>query len=358
MTKAPLRVGIVGANAERGWAKDAHLPALRGSPRFELAGVSARTRENAEAAAKAFGAAHAFLTEELVRAPEIDIVVVTVRVPDHIPIVLAALEAGKHVYCEWPLGRNVEEATQMAEAAERAGVCVIVGLQGLASPAVRQAAELVHGQKLGRPLTARIVSPTAGWGPAAPPFYAYLNDVQHGATLSTIAGGHTLAVVESVLGPFVELQAQATIQHPEVHILGADGKIERNCADHLLVFGVHANGCVSATEIVGGAMSADHPFEFKVRGSEHNLALGGAFPGGFQVAELRLTTDADAAPVPRTPVRSPGANVAELYTILAQEIDGAPRTGPDFRQAVRTTQLLDIIDRAAKTGVRQHVGGM
>jgi predicted dehydrogenase len=356
MTKPPLRVGIVGANAARGWAKDAHVPALRGLPRFALAAVSARTRENAEAAAKAFDAPLACLTEELVRSPEVDVVAVTVRVPDHLPIVLAALEAGKHVYCEWPLGRNVEEATHMAEAAERAGVCAIVGLQGVASPAVREAASLVQAQKLGKPLHARILSPTAGWGPAAPLFYAYLNDVQHGATLATIAGGHTLAVVEHVLGPFVAAQAQSAIQHKHVHILGEDRAIERNCADHLVVLGEHASGYVSTTIVSGGSMAADGGFAFDVRGGAHALRIGGSFPGGFQVATLSLETDAEAAPVPPVKVKGPGANVAELYTMLAQQIDGGQRTAPDFRDAVRTSLLLETIDRAATSGQRQTLG--
>src|SRR5687768_10483836 len=111
MSNEPLRVGLVGANPERGWAPWAHVPALNALPQFRLEGVSARTRETAEAAARAFGAARAYGdTWELVRSPDVDIVTICVKVPEHRPIVLAALEAGKHVFCEWPLGRDVAEA--------------------------------------------------------------------------------------------------------------------------------------------------------------------------------------------------------------------------------------------------------
>src|SRR6516164_6889129 len=124
MTK-PIRVGIVGANAQRAWAHDAHVPALAALPGFQLAAVSARTQELAEAARAAFGAGRAFGDSlALVRDPDIDLVAVTVKVPEHRAVVLAALAAGKHVYCEWPLGRDLAEAEEMA-AAVRPGSRVI-----------------------------------------------------------------------------------------------------------------------------------------------------------------------------------------------------------------------------------------
>ena len=108
---APLRIGFAGANAERGWAKDAHFPALKALPGLAVHAVSARTQEIADAAAAAFGAAKAFGDSlAMARDPDIDIVAVTVKVPEHRQIVLAALEAGKHVYCEWPLARDHAEA--------------------------------------------------------------------------------------------------------------------------------------------------------------------------------------------------------------------------------------------------------
>src|ERR1700704_5517352 len=123
----PIRVGIVGANAERGWGRDAHLDALRSLPQFTIGAVSARTQALAERAATAFGVTRAFGdSRALARDPDIDLVVVTVKVPEHRTVVLAALEAGKHVYCEWPLGRDLEEAKEMA-AAVRPGSHAVVG---------------------------------------------------------------------------------------------------------------------------------------------------------------------------------------------------------------------------------------
>jgi predicted dehydrogenase len=351
-------VGVVGANPERGWAKDAHIPALKALPGYVIAGVSARTIETARAAADAFGAAKAYETMELARSPDIDVVAVTVKVPEHLPIVMAALEAGKHVFCEWPPGRDAGEAQAMAQAAARAPGVSLIGLQGLAAPAVRRAAEIVRSGALGRLLSARVVSPTAGWGAAAPAFYAYLSDKSTGATLSTIAGGHTLAVVEAVLGRFAEVQAQAVIQHPKVQIMGTDEVVERSCADHLALLGVHEGGCVSTVEIAGARPPAS-PFLLEAIGERGELRVTGAkSAGGFQVGDLKLETTVDAAPQPASAIpglRGPPSNVSELYLMLAAAIDGGPRTGPDFGEALRLTRLLDAIDVASATGSRQRV---
>ncbi len=51
-----IRVGIVGASASRGWALQAHIPALRALPEFQLTAVCTTRRETADASAKAFGA--------------------------------------------------------------------------------------------------------------------------------------------------------------------------------------------------------------------------------------------------------------------------------------------------------------
>ena len=115
-----LRVGIIGASAERGWAKESHVPAVQKLTGLQLAAVAAGDQAKSEAAAQAFGAKKAYSNaEELVRDPEIDLVTVAVKVPDHRELLLAALEEGKHIYCEWPLGRNLTEAKELSAAAER-----------------------------------------------------------------------------------------------------------------------------------------------------------------------------------------------------------------------------------------------
>lgn len=357
MSPSPLRVGLVGGNAERGWARDAHVPALATLPRYRVAGVSARDAATARAAAHSFGAERAFdSTLDLVRSPDIDVVAVTVKVPEHLPVVLAALEAGKHVYCEWPLGRTVTEADQMAAAADRASGCTIIGLQGLAAPAVERAEALIRSGALGRLLSARVVSPTAGWGASAPPHYAYLNERKNGATMADIAGGHTVALVERLLGRYVQLQAQEAILNPDIILTGTDLMIRRDCADHLAILGKHDSGCTSSVEIVSGR--GQTPFLFELFGSRGGLRITGLCPGGYQTGVLMLEGDVDAEVAPLNlgnGLKGPAANVAETYRRLAEVIDNGSPPGQSFREAAHLTHLMASIADAARTGIRWAV---
>jgi len=80
------------------------VPALRAlSDDFETVGVANTSLKSAEAAAAAFGPPRAFESAAaLIASPEIDVVIVTVKVPHHREVVTAALQNSKSVYCEWP----------------------------------------------------------------------------------------------------------------------------------------------------------------------------------------------------------------------------------------------------------------
>src|SRR6267378_7047349 len=126
-----IRVGIIGANPDRGWAAQAHIPALRSlSDDFEITALSTSRRESADAAGELFRVPLAFDNhQELVNSPAVDVVAVTVKVPYHLELASAALAAGKSVYCEWPLGKGVKEAAALAALAKRQNVLAVAGLQ-------------------------------------------------------------------------------------------------------------------------------------------------------------------------------------------------------------------------------------
>jgi predicted dehydrogenase len=133
-TSSKIRVGIVGASASRGFASIAHIPALRALPQFEIAAVCTARQDSAEAAARHYGVPLAFSDpEKLARHPDVDLVTVSVKVTDHYRPTMAAIRAGKHVYCEWPLARDTEEAAQMSTAAQQRGIRHAVGLQSITS---------------------------------------------------------------------------------------------------------------------------------------------------------------------------------------------------------------------------------
>src|SRR5256885_10726032 len=107
-----IRVGIIGANPDRGWAAQAHIPALKSlSDDFEITALSTSRRESADAASKLFGVPTAFDNhQDLVSSSAVDVVAVTVKVPYHLELATAALEAGQAVDCGWPLRNGPNQA--------------------------------------------------------------------------------------------------------------------------------------------------------------------------------------------------------------------------------------------------------
>jgi predicted dehydrogenase len=93
---------------------------------FEITALSTSRRESADAAGERFGVAAAFDNHhDLVNSAAVDVVAVTVTVPYHLKLASAALEVGKAVYCEWPLGNGLHEAETPASRAKESGVLAV-----------------------------------------------------------------------------------------------------------------------------------------------------------------------------------------------------------------------------------------
>src|SRR5207244_8166611 len=116
-----IRVGIIGADPDRGWAKQAHIPALKSlSDDFEITALSTSRSVSAAAAGKLFGVPLAFDNHhDLVNSAAVDVVAISVHVPYHLELAADALTAAQAVHCEWPLGNGLEEAERLAALAEK-----------------------------------------------------------------------------------------------------------------------------------------------------------------------------------------------------------------------------------------------
>jgi predicted dehydrogenase len=211
MTGQRFKVGIVGLQPGRSWAARAHIPALRAlSETYEIVGVANTSLASAEKAAAATGLPRAFAdVAELIAAPEIDIVTVTMKVPHHLEIVKAAIGAGKHVYCEWPLGNGLAEAEELAALARAKGVLGVVGTQARVAPEIEYLRHLIAEGFVGEVLSSTLVARGRGWGGSIPEkkVSAYLLDRANGATMLTIPMGHTLAALRDILGEVAEVSA-------------------------------------------------------------------------------------------------------------------------------------------------------
>lgn len=356
MTIHPLQVGLVGANPHSSWAKTSHIPAIQALPDVELAAVATSNIESAREAGQAFGVAQFYgSADELAQSADVEVVSVCVKVPYHRDIVLAALEAGKHVLCEWPLARTVEEAQQLAERAAQADVHVGVNLQARMSPAAKRAKELLASGAIGRPLSANIISTTTGFGGQTLGAYKYFDDPQSGANLSTITGGHTLDLAIFLLGGIGELSAMSSIKFAQVEVMDEGTSIERTVADHLAIAARFENGCLASIEVDSGR-PAETPFVFQIIGTKGEITLRGGSPFGFQGGELTLEASVafDAPEAPSSPqLRGPLANVGELYERFALDVRHDQHKVPTFQHALRLHKLMRSVETAAQSGTRQ-----
>jgi predicted dehydrogenase len=360
---AKLRVGMVGVTPDRGFSSIAHMPALQGLPEFEVVAICTTRQESAEAAARHYGVPHAFADPvKLAQHPDVDLVTVCVKVPGHFTPVMAAIEAGKHVYCEWPLGRNTGEAMQMCGAAEQKGVRHAVGLQGQVSPSINYVKDLIADGYVGKPLSATLFVNAANWGTVLD--RSYQADFANGANLMTITGGHNLDALCYCLGEFRELFAFAVSQRAEITTQDA-AVVAKDVPDQLVVSGVVDGGAVVSVQVRGG-MARGSECMLEIHGSEGDLSLTATMRASTQRQELIVKggrgDDKDVAVlevpakyrwVPDTvPTGSP-YNVAQLYRKFGKAIlDGSP-FHPSFNDAVTRHRMLDAIVAASRSGQKQ-----
>src|SRR5881296_1995817 len=282
-----IRVGIIGANPDRGWAAQAHIPALKSlSHDFEITALSTSRRESADAAGKLFGVPLACDNhQDLVSRADVDVVAITVKVPYHLELASAALNAGKAVYCEWPLGNGLVEAQSLAALAKKKGVLAVVGLQARSAPSVAYVRDLIKQGYVGEVLSTSLIGSGLGWGPTVEPFNIYLNDKKNGATMLSIALGHAADALCHCLGEVRELSATMTVRRETFTIAGTGERKAMASDDQVCATGLLEGGAAFSIHYRGG-YSRGTNLLWEINGTEGDLQLTA---GGGQAQIFELT---------------------------------------------------------------------
>src|SRR6058998_3110785 len=361
-----IRVGVIGANPDRGWAAQAHIPALRSlADDFEITALSTSRRESADAASKLFGVPTAFDNhQDLVSNPAVDVVAVTVKVPYHLELATAALEAGKAVYCEWPLGNGVKEAETLAALAKKQGVLAVAGLQARAAPSVAYVRDLIAQGYVGEVLSTTLIGSGMGWGPTVEPYNAYLNDKKNGATMLSIALGHAADALCHCLGEARELSATMAMRRKSFIVAGTGESKPMAADDQVAVSGLLEGGTAFSIHYRGGSSRGTNLL-WEINGTEGDLQLT-AEGGQAQLFELTVRGGKGAQPaleilrVPEkyrwAPPQGPSTNVAQAYARFARDYREGTHVCPTFDDAVTRHRMLDAIETAEATGRRQTLG--
>jgi predicted dehydrogenase len=353
-----IRVGVVGANAVRGWARGTHLPALRGSRDYEITAIAARDPQQAAAV---WGAPLAFTDAHVLAAhADVDLVVVAVPVPSREGVVETAIAAGKYVYCEWPLAFEAPTAAALRDRAAAAGVRHVIGLQSRHHPALRHLRELVAdgwvGDVLSASLSFTLSTPTT-W----PTRYAPLLATKATSRL-IIVGGHAFDLFRRGVGDFVELSATVATRIPYAELADTGERIPLTAPDQIAVHGVLASGAVGAVRIVTGSPHGSG-YRVEVNGREGRLVMLSANDDlvgtQFTLYGSRGRAEPQPLPTPRhltadllmdaTPAVR---NVHRVYADLAAAIRGGTPVEPDFDTAVEVHDLLDTVESSSALGRR------
>ncbi|MDJ0960969.1 MAG: Gfo/Idh/MocA family oxidoreductase [Acidimicrobiia bacterium] len=354
-----VRVGLVGADAAgAGWGPVAHMPALRALENLELAALCTSRPESAAAAEAAYGIPAYHDARELAAQPDIHLVAVVVRVPYHQDVVMPALEAGKHVFCEWPLGANVAEAQEMAELARAQGVVSGIGLQGRHDPSLTFIKELHDDGWLGDVLSVNMTMFGSGAG-TSNSRSAWMGVAKNGANFTTIAAGHTLDYVAYCLGPLAEFSASVATRVPQWRLADTGETVDVDAPDSVVINGTLAGGANLAFHAASVPFNASN-WRMEVYGTKGTIVastpvlpqispitLEGA-QGGEPLAPLSIPDRLWAKPAALPD--GPAGNVGRGYFRMAKAIREGTRFKPDFDHAVRLHELLEALQRSSDEG--------
>jgi len=259
--------GFMGKTHSFGFATAARVFELPITLEMEtLADIS---MEQAEDARKALGFNRATDNwRDLIEDPSIDIIDITAPNALHKEMALAAIAAGKHVYCEKPLAPLAKDALEMAEAAEAAGVKTQVGFNYLMNPMLNVAREMIAAGELGEIYSFRgvhaedyMADPNGPW--------TFRHDPVGGGALADI-GSHILATAEFLLGPISQVMGNCHTLIPErIDARGNRRAVEVDDVCHgFLQFEAGFTGAIEANWVATGR-SMQHDFE--VYGSKGSL---------------------------------------------------------------------------------------
>lgn len=356
-----IGVGVIGASPLRpGWAVTSHLPALAALDRYELRAVATSSTESADAAGKAYGVPAFAGAGEMIAHPDVELVVVTVKIAHHHRLVGLAIDAGKMLMSEWPLGVDFGQSEDLASRAASAGVANLVGLQARMAPSIRYARDLIAQGYIGDVLATTMVGSGIAWAGVSDTAHAYMFDARQNATLVSVPTMHALDALQFVLGDLADIRAAGAIRRPSVMMADTGQHIASSATDHLAIAGSLESGAIASIFYRGGTSRGEN-FRWEINGTKGDLVLTSPV-GNLQVLaptlfagrgdetsvrEMVVPIDYDLAP---NAPGGPAANVARLYAAFAADLAAGTvgATAPDFAHAIRLHRTLDRISEAMR----------
>jgi predicted dehydrogenase len=352
MSNKLLKVGVIGASIDGGWARNAHMPALAAVPMIEVVGIATSRSESATRSAAAFNVPNGYGSNAELLASDVDLVAVSLRAPLHEQVALEVLDAGKHLFVEWPMGANLDQSRRLVGRARERGVRGFVGLQGRASPAIAHAAALLCDGYLGRLYSVSLFGAFNFWND--PVANAYSADAASGANILTIPAGHGLDLMRMLVGEVASVNGRVSCLRDKVMAADAGKLVPITAPDQVAAIGTLQSGAVFSAHFAGTAPTGN-TFRMMLVGDQGELLIeGGGMP---EIAPLRLSGTREkglqlqpiVSPEPGSDEIPPGPsfNTTLLWRKIAQDLREGTFAAPSLASAFETRRLLDAIERSA-----------
>jgi predicted dehydrogenase len=310
--------------------------------------------------------------------PTIDVVDIATPNDSHCEIAVAAAEAGKHVLCEKPLARTADEARQMLEAVQRAGIVHMVAFNYRRTPAVALAKRYLEEGSLGRVLSFRGTY-LQDWSadPNSPLSWRFQRSVAGSGALGDI-GTHVLDIARYLVGEISGVSsiltthiAERPLQQGGVDKLGAAEKLVDapraavDVDDELHTLLRFENGAIGSLEATRNAYGRNNFLTFEIHGE-----LGSLYFDYERRDELQVCFAADAAdrrgfrtvftgpahpygdalwPIPALGIGYGETKIVECHDFFRAVVDGAPAS-PDFGDGYQIARICEAIEESAASG--------
>jgi len=296
--------------------------------------------------------------QTLISDPEVQLVAITTPNHLHYPMVMAALAAGKAVYCEKPLAVDLAQADEMRQAAQLAGVITRVGYNYQHNPIISLARRMIANGELGEIISFQgefcedfMGNPTTPW--------SWRCETDHAGGALADLGSHLLAMARHLLGDIEAVCADSHTVHTQRPSAVGSNQQRRIVVDDqthaLLRFANGARGTFSSSWLKHGYKNH---LSFEISGTLGTLAFDQERLNELQVCRSGQDSFQRVLAGPSLPgyaafCPAPGHQLGynELKTLevhdLIQAVCGHRNEGPDFEEAWQVERLAAAIRLAA-----------
>jgi predicted dehydrogenase len=331
MNVEPVRVGVVGCGAISG----AYLGMAKNFPSVQIAACADLDREKARLAAEKFAVPRVLTVEQLIADDSIEIVLNLTVPKAHVPISLAALNAGKHTYAEKPLGINREEGRKVIDLAKAKGLRVGCAPDTFMGAGLQTARKLIDDGAIGRPVAFTAFMQCRGhesWHPS-PEFYY---EVGGGPMFDM--GPYYLTALLNLLGPVKRVSGMASIAIPQRTITSQpkNGKtITVETPDHIVGLMEFAIGVVGTIHQSFAVLDSGHDGKHPIIINGTEGALRVPDPNAFDgTVSLRKVGEKESIEMPHQFVAGYGRSVGLADMAVAIRSGRPERAGGQQAMAV------------------------